>query len=64
MLGQIIPSGTGFSDVFIDEEQMIDNLTELNKVEDEFEIEEDNIDTLLHVDEEECPKDDFSFSFE
>ena len=64
MLGQIIPSGTGFSDVFIDEEQMIDNLTELNKVEDEFEIEEDNIDNLLHVDDEECPKDDFAFSFE
>ena len=64
MLGQIIPSGTGFSDVFLDEEQMINNLTELNIVEDEFEIEEDNIDNLLHVDEEDCPKDDFAFSFE
>ena len=38
MLGQIIPSGTGFVDVFLDEEKMIQNLGELNQVQEEIEI--------------------------
>jgi len=64
MLGQIIPSGTGFCDILLDEEEMISNLTELNQVEGDLEIEEDNIDNLLKIEEEDCPHDDFSFSFE
>ena len=64
MLGQIIPSGTGFCDVFLDEDQMINNLTELNHLEEDIVVEEDNIDNLLKVEEEECQQDDFSFSFE
>ena len=64
MLGQIIPSGTGFCDVFLDEEKMISNLTELDQIEEDLVIEENNIDNLLEVEEEECQQGDFSFSFE
>jgi len=64
MLGQTIPSGTGLCDIFLDEDKMISNLTELNKIEEDIEIEEDNIDNLLKVEEEECHHNDFSFSFE
>ena len=64
MLGQVIPSGTGFCDIFLDEEQLLDNITELNQIEDGIEVDEGDIDKLLLVDEEECPNDDFSFSFE
>ena len=53
MLGQIIPSGTGFCDIFLDEDQMINNLTELNHLEEDIVVEEDNIDNLLKVEEEE-----------
>jgi len=64
MLGQVIPSGTGFCDIFLDEEHMLENLNELNKHEEEIEEDEDNLDILLQVEEDECPDDDFTFSFE
>ena len=64
MLGQIIPSGTGMCDIFLDEDKMIDNLTELNQLDDDIEVEENNIDELLKGEDEECVHDDFSFSFE
>ena len=64
MLGQVIPSGTGFCDIFLDEDVMIDNLNELNQLEDEITIEEDNIDLLLQEEQGDCNNEDFSFSFE
>ena len=64
MLGQVIPSGTGFCDIFLDEEHMVKNLTELNKHEEEFEIEDDDIDNLLDIEDDMCTNDEFEFSFE
>ena len=64
MLGQIIPSGTGFVDIFLDEEKMIQNLGELNQVQEEIEFEENDIDTLLTVEDDGCGNEDFKFSFE
>ena len=64
MLGQVIPSGTGFCDIFLDEEHMVENLTELNKHEEEFEIEDDDIDNLLDIEDDMCTNDEFEFSFE
>ena len=64
MLGQIIPSGTGFCDIFLDEDKMIDNFKELNTVDDDIEFEENNLDNLMDIDEGECNNVDLSFSFE
>ena len=64
MLGQTIPSGTGMCDIFLDEEKMIDNLTELNSVDEDIEFEEDDLDNLLVNVDEECNDNDFTFSFE
>jgi hypothetical protein len=64
MLGQTIPSGTGMCDIFLDEEKMIDNLTELNSVEEDIEFEESDLDNLLVNEDEECNENDFTFSFE
>jgi len=64
MLGRNIPSGTGFCDIFLDEEEMIHNYTELNKIQDDIDFEEDDINLLLSDDTIECNHDDFKFSFE
>ena len=68
MLGQLIQSGTGFSEILLDEEKLINNLKDINHIEDEYlEIDESNIDILMDVEEEEdddCKDDDFKFSNE
>ena len=64
MLGNNIPSGTGFCDVFLDEEEHINLYKDLYKDSPVSEFEVDDIDTLLTVDEGECSTDNFNFSFE
>ena len=64
MLGNNIPSGTGFCDIFLDEEEHIKLYKELYKDTDTTEFEVDDIDTLLTVDEGECSTENFNFSFE
>ena len=62
MMGQKIKSGTGLCEIFIDEEQLINNIPELENIIDE----EDDINILLNIqeDDENCMEDDFKFSFE
>ena len=65
MLGNNIPSGTGFCDIFLDEQEHIERYKELYKQKDEeIEYVEDDLDTLLSVDEGDCSNDNFNFSFE
>jgi len=64
MLGNNIPSGTGFCDIFLDEEEHIKLCKDLYKDSDVMEFEVDDIDTLLTVDEGECSTENFNFSFE
>ena len=64
LLGNNIPSGTGFCDIFLDEEEHIKLYKELYKDTDTTEFEVDDIDTLLTVDEGECSTENFNFSFE
>ena len=68
MLGQTIPSGTGFTDVILDEEQLLENLQGLQTInEDNINTEDYDVDELLKIEEEEkdsCTNDEFKFSFE
>ena len=68
MLGQTIPSGTGFTEILLDEEALINNLVSLNTIEEEQINPGDyDVDDLLMVEEEEkdaCTNDEFKFSFE
>jgi len=64
MLGNNIPSGTGFCNIFLDEEALLDNLKELHGDDDTIVFEEDDINELLTIDEGDCANDDFAFSFE
>ena len=61
MMGQTIRSGTGLCDIFIDEEQLSNNIIQSENI-----IEEENdINILLNVQEEgDCIDEDFKFSFE
>jgi DNA-directed RNA polymerase II subunit RPB1 len=68
MLGQTIPSGTGFTDILLDEEALMNNLVSLNTIEEEQVNSEDyDVEHLLTVEEDEkdtCTTDEFKFSFE
>ena len=67
MLGQIIPSGTGFTELLLDEEAMISSINELQDTVDLDDINKDDYDVnkLLTIDEEgDCNNDSFKFSFE
>ena len=68
MLGQTIPSGTGFTDVMLDEEQLLDNLQSLQTIdENNINAEDYDVEDLLKIEEEEkdaCTNDEFKFSFE
>ena len=68
MLGNNIPSGTGYCDVFLDEEELSHIFKELHQQDDaDIEFEENDIDILMKVEDEEnneCATDNFSFSFE
>jgi len=68
MLGQIIPSGTGFTGILLDEEELMNNLASLQSIEEEQINPDDyDIEDLLHVEEAEkdaCTNDEFKFSFD
>jgi DNA-directed RNA polymerase II subunit RPB1 len=71
MLGQLIKSGTGFSEILLDEEKLISNLKDIDHIEDEYlEVDESNIDIIMDVEEKEedeninCKDEDFKFSNE
>ena len=50
MMGQTIPCGTGICDLLLDENKMIKELTEMNQEDDEYEVDENNIDVLIEDD--------------
>ena len=67
MLGQTIPSGTGFTEVLLDEEVLMNNIQSLQSIDEEHIDSNDyDVEQLLSVqeDEEECAVDEFKFSFE
>ena len=68
MLGQLIQSGTGYSDILLDEDKLKNNLSSIFETEDDYiEIDEDNIDILMDIENEEqdgCSDNDFKFSNE
>ena len=66
MLGQTIPSGTGFTKILLDEELMVDNIRALQEDINVDDINPNNydIDNLMTINEEECGDEDFKFSFE
>lgn len=65
MLGNDIPSGSGYCDIFLDEQEHILRCNELyNQDEEDLMYTEDDIDSLLKVEEGECSTDNFNFSFE
>ena len=69
MMGQTIKSGTGLTDLLLDEEKLIQGLTELDTIQNDY-IEDisDNLDTLLNdsdtFNDEYCNDDNFKFSIE
>jgi DNA-directed RNA polymerase II subunit RPB1 len=70
MVGQTVPSGTGYFDMLLDEEQLIKNYEALDDDGDEDIIysdeDEDNIESLLDLEEdsEYCGNENFGFSIE
>ena len=66
-MGQTIKSGTGLTELLLDEEKLIESLTELDYKENEYiEDIEENIDTLLNDNDllfdEYCNDDNFGFT--
>ena len=65
MMGQKIKSGTGMCDIYLDEEEMFRNMGITSDKDNTIYENEDNIDTLLNIEEEgDCTNSDFKFSFE
>ena len=65
MMGQIIPSGTGFCDIFLDENKLLDSLSSISENVEDMVDDEDNLDILMEVDDDnQCSVDEFKFSFE
>ena len=66
MLGQTIPSGTGFTELLLDEEMMINNLNQMQSDIDSEQINKDDydVDQLMTIEEDECGNENFEFSFE
>ena len=68
MMGQIINAGTGMCDVYLDEEKLISELSDITPTEDDFvTVNNKNINDLLKeevIDEEDdyCENDEFQFS--
>ena len=64
-MGQKIKSGTGMCDIYLDEEEMFKNMGLMGDKDNVIYENEDNIDTLLNIEEEgDCTNSDFKFSFE
>ena len=66
MLGQTIKSGTGYCDILLDEERLIQSLNDIEEKEEEYiDVDENNIDILLEKENESyCCDDNFKFSYE
>jgi DNA-directed RNA polymerase II subunit RPB1 len=68
MLGQTIPSGTGFTDILLDEEALLNTLQGLQSIEEDTVHADDyDVEQLLvtHTEEaDECATEEFMFSFE
>ena len=66
MLGQTIPSGTGFTEILLDEEVLMNNLQQHRIDSDKINADDYNVEQLLVVQEEdeECTTEEFKFSFE
>ena len=66
MLGQTIPSGTGFSEILLDEDKLLQTIQEVGESVDDQQVspEDYDVDTLLDIDEEGCETENFKFSFE
>ena len=66
MLGQPIKSGTGYCDILLDEDKLIESLNDIEEKEEEYiDIDESNIDILLEEEDEgECADNNFKFSYE
>ena len=69
MMGQIIKAGTGMCDIFLDEEKLISELSDISVTEEDFvTVNNKNINDLLKEDvigeeeEDYCENDDFQFS--
>ena len=64
MMGQIIPSGTGMCDILLDEEKLMNELSSIDEDEN-YEIDEDNIDVIMNTEESgHCSLDDLKMSYE
>ena len=69
MMGQVINAGTGMCDIFLDEEKMIKEMSEINMTSDDFiNVTDKNIEQLLEDETEDISKysdycDDESFEF-
>ena len=64
MMGQVIPAGTGMCDILLDEEKLMNELSSFDEDEN-YEIDEDNIETLLNNEENNhCSLDDLKMSYE
>ena len=71
MMGQIIRAGTGLCDIYLDEEKMVQEISQISLTQDDFiEVTNTNIDDLLKEEEDEeekedndyCQEDNFNFS--
>jgi DNA-directed RNA polymerase beta' subunit len=71
MMGQIIKAGTGLCDLYLDEEKMIKEISDISLSQEDFvEVTNKNIDDLLREEEEQpqkeegdyCDDDNFDFS--
>ena len=69
MMGQIIKAGTGMCDIFLDEEKLISELSDISVTEEDFvTVNNKNINDILKEDvigeeeEDYCENDDFQFS--
>jgi DNA-directed RNA polymerase II subunit RPB1 len=64
MMGQIIPAGTGLCDILLDEEKLMNELSSLDE-DEEYEIDEDNIEVIMNTEEDNnCSLDDLKMSYE
>jgi DNA-directed RNA polymerase II subunit RPB1 len=65
MMGQIINAGTGMSEIYMDEEKLIELLQDIDYTADDFAtVSEKNVETLLETEseDEDCLDTDFDFS--
>jgi DNA-directed RNA polymerase II subunit RPB1 len=67
MMGQTIKAGTGMCEIILDEEKLIESLQSTEFTQDDFiEVTNQNVDSLLHEDNDElyCSDDKFNFSMD